>query len=230
MNYDDYYGLDVLFLSPHFDDMVYSCAVTIEKLLKQECHITNVNLFTRSKWSIIPDINDANIISAMRLQEEQQAARHLGINSISIGLPDSSIHELDAETELIMECSPFLVNEYAGMAKHFIHGLKYDIVLTPLGKYGHIDHRYTRCISDKLFNCSDVVYYEDLPYFANNRDKYLRELQFMENILFEGDFMRKLKLMQIYESQFEFNNAETIQRYGKSIITGKYVERLWKCR
>lgn len=42
--------------------------------------------------------------------------------------------------------------------------------------------------------------------------------------------MRKLKLMQIYESQFEFKNAETIQRYGKSIITGKYVERLWKCR
>lgn len=230
MNYNDFCGLEVLFLSPHYDDMVYSCAVTIEKLLNQECHITNVNLFTRSKWSIIPDVYDANIVSAVRFQEEQQVASQLGINSISIGLSDSSIHELDAETELIMECNPFLINEYTEIVKHFVHCLKYDIVLTPFGKYGHIDHRYTRCISDNIFNSSDVVYYEDLPYFVNNRNNYLKELQLMGSILFEGDFMRKIKLMQKYESQFELKNAEIIQRYGKSIIIGKYVERLWKCR
>lgn len=230
MNYNDFCGLEVLFLSPHYDDMVYSCALTIAKLLNQGCHITNVNFFTRSKWSIIPNVYDVNIISAIRLQEEQQVARHLGINSISIGLPDSSIQELDAETELIMECSPFLVNEYTEIVKRFVHGLKYDIVLAPLGKYGHIDHRYTRCISDIIFYSSDVVYYEDLPYFVNNRNNYLKELQSMENILFEGDFIRKVKLMQIYGSQFELKNAEIIQRYGKSIINGKYVERLWKCR
>ena len=38
-------GLEVLFLSPHYDDMVYSCALTIAKLLNQGCHITNVNFF-----------------------------------------------------------------------------------------------------------------------------------------------------------------------------------------
>lgn len=228
MNYNDFCGLNILFLSPHYDDMIYSCAATIDNLLKQGCQVTNVNIFTRSKWSIISDICDTSIISALRFQEEQKVANQLGINSISIGLADSSIHDLDAETELIMECDPFLIDKYTEKVKHIVRCLLFDIVLTPLGKYGHIDHRYTRYISDNIFNTSNVLYYEDLPYFARFRSEYSNELQLMENILFEGSFERKLLLMQQYESQFEMKNADIIQRYGNSIVIGKYVERLWK--
>ena len=62
----------VIFLSPHYDDMIYSSSLTIRRLIKQHCQIVNVNFFTKSRWMASSIHKEVNVVSRIRFAEEQK--------------------------------------------------------------------------------------------------------------------------------------------------------------
>lgn len=217
----------IIFLSPHLDDMIYSSAITIRKLIDRHCDITNFNFFTRSSWNAAN--NDCSIEenSNERLAEEQKMSQILGFKTLSMGLDDSSVRGLDAFSELTQECDPVELNKISEKFVKSLHISEYDFAFVPLAVGKHIDHKYVRETAERLFPQNRIIYYEDMPYAERGEDSIAYVPEGLKSILFEGDFSKKILDIEIYKSQTEKKNIEKMKKYGTGIENGKYVERIW---
>ena len=148
--------MQVLFLSPHFDDAILSCGILMQRLVEQGHQVHILSLFVHG-----PEYT-------MRRQEDEDAVRRLSVSSYDIGLRDApyrngnitSIEHLvfggyqEPERKAI-----FLARQHI---QDFCHTHAIERIYAPLGVGYHIDHRLTFDIAAQLsFPC---YFYEDKPY------------------------------------------------------------------
>lgn len=221
-------GKKVLCLSPHHDDLLYSAALLVQLLLKQNCDLTNMCMFTQSCWTA-RGIGDINRISALRLQEEKAASMLYGFQTISLNMPDSSVRGLDETEELIAPMDQKMIEICDDKIRSFLNSQLFDVILMPLAAGGHIDHRYARLIGEKQTQISVRLYYEDMPYLTNTEQVYNYLPKDAEPIVMKGFLEDKRRGFDCYPSQSEIKNWKRIEQYSQQLVLDECAERIWFC-
>lgn len=219
-----------LFLSPHYDDAVYSCGGTIHRLTRtsQEVIINTVMggdvPDPAPNTPIVRDLHQRwqageNPV-AVRRKEDAEAAARLNARRWLNDVPDC-IYRTDAAGQAlypdensifgdIHPADPVLKLIQAVQDPIWINNVK--TVYAPLGVGNHVDHQLMRqwaLVIKRDVPHIRLMFYEDFPYI---RDKpaVRRALAFFENqltlkpqrvVLSEADIRAKIEAMALYQSQ-----------------------------
>lgn len=155
-----------VFISPHLDDAVFSCAGEIGRLVK-EGPVLVLNLFTRYIGEVKAR---AVVLGDQRYSEEQSAARFLGFTSHNFGELDASFRR-PAYRSLGNIFRPPVqkdVGEYLLELRErvfaYLAGIDYERLYVPLAIGWHVDHMLTHMLFVPWIGDDRLVYYEDAPY------------------------------------------------------------------
>jgi glycosyltransferase involved in cell wall biosynthesis/LmbE family N-acetylglucosaminyl deacetylase len=216
-----------VFLSPHFDDAVFSCGGLIHKQIRQGqdtfiitifggmpdySHISPFAREIHNKWGSADPVN-------LRRSEDINAIEMLGARLIHFDF-------LDCIYRKTMDRRP-LYNNYEGI-KGAIHpddsrlpDYIYDRLIkflqknkceqirifAPLGLGNHVDHQIIKAVGMKLLSEGfDVLFYEELPYCfwdTNALNNFMaKNSDGWSYKLLPIDIEEKLKALKCYNSQF----------------------------
>jgi LmbE family N-acetylglucosaminyl deacetylase len=154
-----------IFISPHLDDAVFSCAGEIDRVV-QEGPVLVLNLFTRH-------LGDVKIRSVVlgdeRDAEEAEAAQFLRFESHNMGELDA-VFRRDPYHTLGNLFRPPIAEDLAWLPElrrkvfDFLAGLDYECLYVPLGIGWHVDHVLTHLVFEPWRARANLTYYEDTPY------------------------------------------------------------------
>ncbi|HXO41635.1 MAG TPA: PIG-L family deacetylase [Thermoanaerobaculia bacterium] len=168
-----------IFLSPHLDDVTFSCGGQIAALTAVGEAVLVVTLaagdpppgplsdLARSvhrRWG-------AGDVMAHRRDEDAEACRILGCDSLHLDLPDG-IYRRDSGTgrplyettrSLYGAVHPVDAAIVGPLSERLDRLLQRGRLLAPLAVGGHVDHRLARAVAER-WRGQAVVYYEDYPY------------------------------------------------------------------
>lgn len=154
-----------VFISPHWDDAVFSCAGLLTRLCG-EGPVLVVNLFTRYLGQ---DEERGIVDGELRRQEEASAASRLGYESIDLSELDVSFrHEAYRSLGRVfarpvaqdIAWLPALRRKVLGL----LESLTFEALYVPLGVGWHVDHALAHALFDGWRGPAALWYYEDLPY------------------------------------------------------------------
>lgn len=166
-------------LSPHYDDAPLSLGQSMHDGELSKHRVTVGVVFGRSNWTIWfhPTRSRWPIASAIRFGEELRSAWRFRYR-VRVGRLDEVIlrtGSLDADSfldgEFDAKGSPFTA-EVATLVTSW--ATDYDIVLSPLGVGGHVDHQLVAEAGRRLMEGgTPVAFYEDRPYAVGVSDDEL---------------------------------------------------------
>jgi|LSQX01.1.fsa_nt_gb LmbE family N-acetylglucosaminyl deacetylase len=226
---------DILFLSPHHDDMVLSCGGFIRSIRPYCGRFAVINVFTKSLWA--PNAKGNLIeedISSLRLSEDDDYCGIHHIESYNLGFKDSLIRGYDSISELNAD-----INEdeifYKVMKKlrKVIDALRYDYILGPMAIGGHIDHKM---VLEAVMGHTKgtMILYEDIPYaYSCKGHEQIKEVgRSIGNMEarycdITSSFIEKIDDIQIYKSQLEEGLLEKVRFCASRFNSGAYYERMW---
>jgi len=250
-------GMTHFFLSPHYDDAVYSCGGLIHQLTQQKQSVIIMTIMAGEASLPLPQtpvIRDnhqrwqagGNPV-IIRRQEDQKAAGILGAKTLYNDLPDCIYRSANKQALYPTEESLWQDVHEADSAFSALQalGLHFDgveILYAPLAVGNHVDHQIVRAWAQHLarqFPQLRLKFYEDYPY--TRHQKAIRHalasldinLKPEEIILTEADMQAKISAMVCYESQITtFWEDETkvdadVRHTFRNNQSGQYVEKLW---
>lgn len=145
-----------LYISPHFDDAIFSCSGGIIKAIQDGCKVVIVTVFPlgndRSRF-----IENSNVLSL------------LGIKQVNLGFSDAPFrHEFyNSFKRLIFGRHPQDDTALLKKIAHSLEGIISDMqpieIYAPLGVGTHIDHRLCFEVAKNRLD-QNIIFYEDRPY------------------------------------------------------------------
>lgn len=171
---------NIICLSPHMDDAVFSC---LDHLLlwKGNNQITIVSIFTRfdtpfltpaaAMYMQYSGCNNIEELNKRRLEEDTRAMKMANIAYRRLNFIDAAFRQNNQ-----IPLYPKYKNIFSGKineadkqtVKKIKHELasfcKADLVLVPQGIGSHIDHLITRMVAQQVFPKEKIMYYFDYPY------------------------------------------------------------------
>ena len=173
------FGMKISFLSPHRDDIAFSCAYLLLGALRAGLPVGMVTVFTISDYApylpAIPPGDRIGAISAHRLAEDRHFLAEAEA-AAAAGRPVAP-HDLtrrDAPVRLDIRVDDVFcgietdAGEYLALAEDFAAMANdADLIFAPAAIGGHLDHRLTRKAAELAFPPERLALYEDLPYAAN---------------------------------------------------------------
>jgi len=218
-NYDRF-----VFVSPHLDDAILSCAQLIVDLKRKGKDITIITIFTNA----VPDtktpqardfINKCGYKDPMRLFsdriiEDKKVWKYIGARGIYLDFVDAAWRE-DQNKKTIYKNSSIqmsgvispkdkkLVVKIESKLKKIIPKNKRVLVLGPCGIGGHADHVIVSKILEKL--PYPKLFWEDFPY----NTKHIKRLSF---------FIFNTKFHRLFSINNKSSEKERLIRFYKSQI------------
>lgn len=200
--------MNVLFLSPHLDDAVFSCGALINQM-SRDCVVTVATVFSASvphaSGFALECQTDKGIPAhvdymALRRCEDASACARLGANPVWLGLreaPHRGYHNADALFEARHdddELQP-VIDAIAPLARTA------TLIAAPLGLGGHVDHHMVADALRALRPGVPVWWWEDMPYAVRlgSRDPGLTS-----HLPTREDLAAKLHACAAYRSQLGF--------------------------
>lgn len=243
-----------IYISPHLDDAVLSCAGLIFKQVSQGEDVQVINLFAgipnlqkfseyaekqHRMWELPPD--KAILV---RRQEDNQALSFLGAKVTNWDNWDAiyrsangeflyTNHEklfglIHADEQPLIE---FLTQEISQVFQRFPEATFY----APLRIGGHVDHLVARSCAAHLYKHGmKVIFYEDFPYVAKSdwpdepktADSARAELNFFTRAEYvEIDILAKLEAQVFYKSQMKALFGEE-KEAGLIRVIHSYISKL----
>lgn len=154
----------ILFISPHLDDAVFSCAVRILREVEAGSSVVVATVFSRGR-------GPASTLReyAARRQEDRRALALLGAKPLWIGLLDAPSRNpfYNSFSRIVLGTAPADVDHIQIVRtriKGLLDDLKPEAVYLPLGVGTHIDHRLVFAAGAGLPVPCQRFYYEDQPY------------------------------------------------------------------
>ncbi len=171
---------DVIYLSPHLDDVVLSCGgqiyqqtqagkrVLIATVTAGDPPVSVLSDYAQSlqeRWELITDAG------AARREEDRAACAILGADFQHWDVADC-IYRYDpkcgdalylSDDDIFGDVHPAEKKLVDGLAQRMTHLPQHDIVYAPLTVGHHVDHLLTRVAAERVFK-TNIVYYEDYPY------------------------------------------------------------------
>ncbi len=165
-----------LFVSPHLDDVAFSCGGLAALLADRGWHTVLATVFTRS---VVPATGFALACQldkglpaeadymALRRDEDLRAAAHLAVGAVHwLDLPEAPHRGYGSAPALFGA-----VQANDGIATQLGHGLSTlaacappDLVLAPQGLGNHVDHQQVIRAVQAVFPADRIAYYRDTPY------------------------------------------------------------------
>lgn len=231
------YDKKIVFLSPHFDDLAYSCS-TLAMPEKKYKHLILLNIFTRSAYAPNVQPTLSGKISKVRAIEDMEFCKKNGFDYINLGYKDSSLRGYDNDSEL--EGDVFDDELFFKVKSHIHEQLKildFHFLFCPLGLGNHIDHQIVYQTIRHSNPKTPVIFYEDLPYACKFGPTFLTRIlkKYYRNlspVFYPVSLEIKQKNMEIYASQKLDDNIKSILEYAVSHpeSKGMPVERFWICK
>lgn len=167
-----------LFLSPHYDDVAFSCGGTAFALAKRGWKTTLCTVFTKSipsptGFALACQLDkglaaDVDYL-ALRLKEDDAAARALAMTeTVRLGFAEAPHRGYESAPALFGEFSPSddVAHELEAALEACVCG--YDAIFAPQALGAHVDHRRVRdallAIDVARPDASRVAWYRDAPY------------------------------------------------------------------
>lgn len=226
-------GGRVLFVSPHPDDVAYSCGGLVDRGLRgRDVHV--LTIFSRSRFVALKALRhlDADAISRLRVDEDRAYCRSRELAYDCAGLPDSSLSGYDdrTETEGDVERDDRLRDASRVIAEAFAR-LRPSTVIAPAAIGGHIDHAIVHHAARRLAP-PRLFFFEDLPYAALAPraavEADLRRRGLAPAMRVEIALPLKLAGMRAYASQTEREDEELVERHARSFDGVAEMEQLWQ--
>ncbi len=220
----------IVFLSPHFDDAVYSCGGMIHQLSQ---HGQTVQVITLMAGMPTPPIPDTPIVRslharwgghaepvALRIQEDHDAVASLGAQVLHLPIPDC-IYRTDARGNALYagEASLWSTPDPDDPAVPYLRSWSLpktaEKLVIPLGIGHHVDHVIVHewamwYIREHQWEASRVLFYADYPYAERQTAVETRlqtvkstcpTLQLQASLLNDENIRAKIGAMQAYRSQ-----------------------------
>ena len=148
-----------LFLSPHFDDAVFSCAAQIIAEITRGRRVVVATLFTAGRGRV----------QGLRRSEDRNAMEMLGAEPLWLDLPDAPFRDrFHRSFRTIIfgtaESDHRYVDHVASVLACLCAELRPATVYVPLAVGTHIDHRLTFTAAAAVTKKWTRRYYEDRPY------------------------------------------------------------------
>lgn len=160
----------LLYLSPHLDDVVFSCAGKILQDVANGCNVTIATVFSSGSETVFEEYN-------VRKAEDKSTIERLGAQCIWMEFPDAPFRSgfYNSFRRIILERDPNDNLEFVAQLQRAIENLAISLganeIYAPLGVGTHIDHRL---VFDAASGISGypITYYEERPYaFARHAVK-----------------------------------------------------------
>lgn len=231
----------VLYISPHPDDVAFSCFGAVRAVRAAPEGAVLVTVFSESDWTaqtgFAPQLRDS--IAAVRRQEDAAFATWLRLRQIDFRLPDSGVrgyteHErYSGKTDLdpIGKTLAQRLKDLAGEVGEL------DRVFLPLGLGNHVDHVLVRDLGKLEFlNVRSLFFYEDLPYASQIEMEQISAVAESLGIhlaptiegLAEPLWAEKAEAIRLYHSQLGPTTLERIASHARRILpSGGMAERYW---
>ena len=169
-----------LFLSPHLDDVAFSCGGLVALLGDAGWRTVTATAFTRS----VPDPTgfalacqtdkglpaDADYM-ALRREEDLAAAAILGTEPRWLDLPEAphrGYHSAPALFGPLLDADD-VWRPLAALLADLVAELRPDLVLAPQGLGSHVDHRHLVTAVLSLPDTQMLAFYRDAPYAIRNQ-------------------------------------------------------------
>lgn len=174
-----------LFLSPHLDDVAFSCG-GLAALLHDRGWVTiMVTVFTRSihpatgfalacqlDKGLGPEVD----YMALRRAEDAEAARILGLEARSLDFPEAPHRGYESAPALfgpVLE-SDRMVQDLIPAFSVLRDALQPALVLAPQGLGDHVDHQIVIQVVQAVFSPLTLAFYRDTPYAIRNPSALVR--------------------------------------------------------
>lgn len=230
---------ELIILSPHRDDAVFSLGLSLLKWSRLPVKLKIVNFFTVSTYGPRAVSTAVGSVTAVRQREDHQVLRsidrriqirsldlldaplRLGITSDSVCKPQLSAAQSTGQCELLT----------LRVRRYFHEGL----VLAPLALGDHIDHLAVKGAAIAASYPQKLAFYEDLPYATwTDQSAILGRVSATSEAtgtILKPHIMhidhavpRKCKLVRAYRSQIDLAAARQIARFALTYGGG---ERIW---
>jgi len=242
-----------VFLSPHLDDVAYSCGGLIYHLALQRHRISiwtvcagypllPLSSFAKSlhqRWQTGLDAIE------IRRKEDVLACQELKANYKHFTIPDCIYRKHPQTGEPLYASEEAIFGPVARVEKSLIHQLARDFAGTfpsgcrlvfPLGLGGHVDHRLVLGILDQLLENSryPVWFYADYPYVLKEVDLEgrLLEMGFSKELYpFSGKATQAwINAARSYVSQIStfWGSEKEIEKAFRGYAAGVGGVRLWQ--
>ena len=160
----------LLYLSPHLDDVVFSCAGKILLDVESGDNVTIATIFSSGSKQVSKEYR-------ARKAEDKRAIEMLGAQCVWMEFPDAPFRSgfYNSFRRIILERDPNDNLEYVIQLRKAIECLSVSLgaeeIYAPLGIGTHIDHRLVFEAASGLLRRS-ITYYEERPYtFARHAAK-----------------------------------------------------------
>ena len=169
-----------LFVSPHLDDVAFSCGATLALLARSGWHTVLATVFTRSvpdpagfalacqtDKGLPPEVD----YMALRREEDREAAEHLGAGKrIWLDLPEAPHRGYGSAAAMFAGVSEEdeVWREVAENLRGLLEAHAPDVLFAPQALGEHADHlQVVRAVLD-LDDAPPVAWYRDAPYATRN--------------------------------------------------------------
>ncbi|WP_375436722.1 PIG-L deacetylase family protein [uncultured Hymenobacter sp.] len=165
-----------LFVSPHLDDVAFSCGGTLATLVAAgwECVLTTAftcsvpnptgfALTCQTDKGLAPDID----YLALRRAEDTAAAAHLGAQTVHwLNLPEAPHRGYESGPALFAGMLPTdpIWQELAELLATEIQAVQPAVLFAPQGLGNHVDHLHTIRAVQQVVGRLPVLWYRDTPY------------------------------------------------------------------
>jgi LmbE family N-acetylglucosaminyl deacetylase len=216
-----------LFLSPHLDDVAFSCGGTLALLADRGWRTVLVTAFTAT---ILPATGFALACQldkglspevdymALRRDEDRVAAGLLGVADLRwLALPEAPHRGYGSAPELFVDIRP-ADDIWRKLAEHLAAlrvELAPDLILAPQGLGGHVDHRQLIRAVRETAEGTPVAWYRDTPYAIRNPNAApFVEAEPNTTVPIAAALDRKIAAACAYASQigFQFGGPEAAGR------------------
>lgn len=177
-----------VFLSPHFDDAIFSCGGTIAQLVRAGRRVTILTVMGGSLPDVVPDTPIVRELHARwqagenpiptRQREDASAAQQLGAEIVQLGIPDCVYRMANGQALYPDEASLWgrvhpldRLEAYADLSEAANHAMQADYLYAPLGVGNHVDHQIVRRWGVELAAQKPSIvlqFYTDFPYMKDS--------------------------------------------------------------
>lgn len=185
-----------IFISPHLDDAVFSCAGEIAKQKKMG-EVCVLNIFTHFPRG---SANSALLLSDQRKKEETDASAILGYDVLNLEQEEAFFRDTKFESisNIFLPADIDSRNYALSLAskiKNQLHDVVFENLYIPLAVGWHIDHWITfKAVTEHLsqqFESKNIFFYEDSPYCLIEGATEARLLDFQMNTVPSKTFLRR---------------------------------------
>ncbi len=246
-----------IYLSPHYDDVVFSCGGTLGLQRLASSHTLVITVFGGAGSGALTPFAaqvqretgfgaSAQEAVTRRKEEDAAACETVGADALWLDFPDALYRGYDSREALFGTVRPADLNieeQLAAILLEIRSRSPLAVLYAPLGVGHHVDHQLVCSAADRLNQQGvNIKFYEDFPYVASPGALQDRQSELglkMEQELTEvsTQLPDRLTAMALYRSQVpqlfgsEEKMRQMVESYTGSIRThfpGIKIERFWR--